>query len=337
MNQNKVKLSIVVPVYNVANYLSACLDSIINQTFVDFEVLLINDGSKDNSGSICDEYAKLDARVKVFHKKNEGVSVARNLALAKAQGEYITFIDADDWLDLNTYTEVFEVFKETNVDCVSFGFQRSDGSGPVYVPPVPELLERDQILHSFIPNYIGNKNDKMRGWVRMATVWSLVVKRSYTQGILFENVKIAEDKLFFLELMIKLNSLYLLDKPYYYYRVNPNSALRIFQPNAFAYLSLVQTRVRELLESAQLFEENRERFENASLRILNMESANHAKSSDSLIESSRSMKTFVKEQNIADILSLQKTLSLMKKNPLWILLKLRLYLLYLLIVKTLKK
>ena len=101
MTNQSPKISVIVPVYNVQKYLSRCIDSILAQTFTDFELLLINDGSKDNSGKMCDEYAKKDTRIHVFHKENGGVSSARNLGLENVQGEWITFIDSDDYLNIN--------------------------------------------------------------------------------------------------------------------------------------------------------------------------------------------------------------------------------------------
>ena len=98
---NPPKVSVIVPVYNAEKYLNECVDSILNQDFTDFELLLIDDGSKDNSGKICDKYAHKDNRVRVFHKENGGVSSARNLGLDNAIGEYIIFIDSDDYVDVN--------------------------------------------------------------------------------------------------------------------------------------------------------------------------------------------------------------------------------------------
>jgi glycosyltransferase involved in cell wall biosynthesis len=103
-NMNTLAISVIVPVYNVEQYLRECLDSILNQTFTYFELLLINDGSPDASGRICNEYAQKDSRIRVFHKENGGVSSARNLGLDNARGKWITFIDSDDWVD-NTYLE----------------------------------------------------------------------------------------------------------------------------------------------------------------------------------------------------------------------------------------
>lgn len=96
-------LSVIVPVYNAEEYLRKCIDSILYQTYSDLELLLINDGSTDSSGAVCDEYARRDERVRVIHKENGGVSSTRNLGLDLAQGEWITFVDADDWIEHETY------------------------------------------------------------------------------------------------------------------------------------------------------------------------------------------------------------------------------------------
>ncbi|MBQ5852329.1 MAG: glycosyltransferase family 2 protein, partial [Lachnospiraceae bacterium] len=94
-------ISIVVPVYNVEKYLERCVDSLINQTYENIEILLIDDGSKDNSGQMCDEYANKDSRITVYHKENGGLSDARNYGMDRAKGEYIIFIDSDDYVEPN--------------------------------------------------------------------------------------------------------------------------------------------------------------------------------------------------------------------------------------------
>lgn len=110
------QISVIVPVFKVENVLHYCIDSILNQTFNDFELILIDDGSPDNSGKICDEYAKIDSRVKVVHKENEGVSVARNAGLELAKGKYICFVDSDDYIQRD-YLEKLILAKKSNTDC----------------------------------------------------------------------------------------------------------------------------------------------------------------------------------------------------------------------------
>lgn len=98
----KPLVSVIVPIYNVEKYLSKCIESIINQTLSNIEIILINDGSTDSSGVIADNYAKNDSRIKVIHKKNGGQGSARNIGIELASGEYIGFVDSDDWIDLDS-------------------------------------------------------------------------------------------------------------------------------------------------------------------------------------------------------------------------------------------
>lgn len=114
------KLSVIVPIYNVEQYIHKCVDSILSQTFADFEIILVNDGSPDNCGKICDEYASKDNRVKVIHKKNGGVSEARNIGLDAAKGEYISFIDPDDWIDKDMYEQTLGYMADNDLDVVCF-------------------------------------------------------------------------------------------------------------------------------------------------------------------------------------------------------------------------
>ena len=116
------KISIIVPVYKVEKYLCRCLDSIVAQTFTDWECILIDDGSPDNSGKICDEYAEKDGRFRVIHQENAGVSAARNAGLDAARGEWIGFVDSDDWVESNMYEYLYNNALETKSDVVICGF-----------------------------------------------------------------------------------------------------------------------------------------------------------------------------------------------------------------------
>lgn len=118
MEMNNPLISVIVPVYNVEKYLPRCIDSILAQTFTDFELLLIDDGSNDKSGEICEEYAKIDNRIKVFHKENGGVSSARNIGLDNAHGKFVSFVDSDDWLEPACLAECLKIAEIENADIV---------------------------------------------------------------------------------------------------------------------------------------------------------------------------------------------------------------------------
>ena len=108
---NIPQISVIVPVYNVEKYLTQCIESILSQTYQEFELLLIDDGSEDNSGSICDHYSNIDSRVHVFHKENGGVSSARNMGIEHAKGEWVCFVDSDDWIDKDTFEYITGLWK----------------------------------------------------------------------------------------------------------------------------------------------------------------------------------------------------------------------------------
>ena len=114
------KLSIIVPVYNAKKYLKKCIDSILKQTYTDFELILIDDGSTDNSGEICDEYAKANSNIRVIHKENEGLVAARKTGLQNALGEYIGFVDSDDYIDEGMYETLMKPIEKNNAD-ISIG------------------------------------------------------------------------------------------------------------------------------------------------------------------------------------------------------------------------
>lgn len=122
-------ISIIIPIYNVSQYLNECIQSVVNQSYKDFECILIDDGSSDGSEMICDQWAQKDSRIKVIHQSNQGVSKARNRGIVEAQGEYITFIDSDDWIDPNYLNKLFQPIEKYKVDLVVCGLQQQYNNG----------------------------------------------------------------------------------------------------------------------------------------------------------------------------------------------------------------
>ena len=133
---NKVDVSIVIPVYNVEKYLSKCIASVLAQTYKDFELILVDDGSPDNCGAICDEYAKKDSRIKVIHKENGGVSSARNAGIKIAQGEFINFVDSDDTIPVDSLENLVNLQKDNNSDLVCCTYEQHNINGTVKIKNV---------------------------------------------------------------------------------------------------------------------------------------------------------------------------------------------------------
>jgi len=149
-------ISVIVPVYNAEEYLPKCIDSILQQTYYNLEIILVNDGSRDRSGNICDEYAQIDNRVKVVHKQNGGVSKARNAGLNVVNGDFIGFVDSDDAIDAEMYECLYARIIETGADICVCGYRTTDGKseGTVRVPHEKKLSSAE-LWDSYLDNYEG--------------------------------------------------------------------------------------------------------------------------------------------------------------------------------------
>ena len=141
-NDMSPKVSIIVPVYNVEKYLKHCLDSLINQTMQDIEIICVNDGSKDNSLAILEDYVKRDKRIILLNQSNRGVSVARNNALKQVRGEYYMFVDSDDWIDANACEVAYNCAIKENADCLMFSYIKEFGSHSI----VNHLFDKKYIV-----------------------------------------------------------------------------------------------------------------------------------------------------------------------------------------------
>lgn len=216
MNETTPKISVIVPVYKAENYLHRCVDSLLAQTFQDFEILLIDDGSPDRSGEICDEYAKKDKRVRVFHKKNGGVSSARNLGLDNARGEWICFVDSDDWVDKDTFACCGDYFCES--DLIRFSYTSVFSIDGCTVEK--HILIKDVSKEYYIAQLIEQKT--------YVAVWGALFKRElFTAEIRFDtSIAIGEDWLMFICLVSRCNNVTFLNRPLYQYnQCNEDSSI----------------------------------------------------------------------------------------------------------------
>lgn len=188
-------ISIIVPIYKVEKYIHRCIDSILAQSYTDFELLLIDDGSPDNCGVICDEYAVMDSRVRVFHKENGGVSSARNLGLDNAQGEWITFVDSDDWLETEFLERIIAV---SDTDLVVGGCNRTSGRN--------ERLFDNRYDRSTVPNFL----NEYLTMLLLRTPWGKLYRRCLFEDnhIRFNtNIRFGEDTLVVFEYLCHCDSI----------------------------------------------------------------------------------------------------------------------------------
>ena len=209
-------ISVIVPIYNMEKLMRKCLDSILAQTFQDYECLLIDDGSKDGSSAICDEYAANDPRFKAFHKPNGGLSDARNYGIERAQGDYTIFFDPDDWVDADCLTDMYAKAQETDADMVICDYFNEDPYRSEYCKQEPTSLNHNDVL-----------SDLIVGKVYGFTVTKLLRRTLYQQYNLQYPVGMygCEDKYTMCKLLKNNIKIAYLPKAYYHYMHYGNDTL----------------------------------------------------------------------------------------------------------------
>lgn len=204
-------ISVIIPVYNVEPYLRQCIDSIISQTYTDLEVLLIVDGSPDNCGEICEEYARKDKRIKAFHTKNNGLSSARNYGILHANGEYIGFLDSDDWIEPEMYSDLLERIEVTGADICMCGYRKEDDPSEYIFQPDEVIYNRTEALNALLKGKINN------------SVWNKLYRRELFREVRFPDGKNFEDVIILNELLWTAKRVAVISAPLYHYRVRQNS------------------------------------------------------------------------------------------------------------------
>lgn len=201
-------LSIIVPVYNVAPYIEKCIQSILGQTYRNLELIIVDDGSKDETGRLCDEFAKKDTRIKVIHKENEGVSAARNTALHHVRGEYIAFVDGDDYVDSWMYEKMTAAMEQGKHDIVICGYVLEDEKGQTIsrYDGTEKTFSNSELLYEVLLGDVGGY------------LCNKLFKRSIMEACFDESIDICEDKLFLSTIMrnASLSAAYVLGSCYHY-------------------------------------------------------------------------------------------------------------------------
>lgn len=204
-------ISILLPVYNVEKYLPQCLDSVINQTYKNLQIVLIDDGSKDGSWAIMQEYAKRDNRIEIYHQENQGVAATRNHLLEKVKGDYVLFVDSDDWIELNMVEFLVEKSRTKNADIVVCGMVKNDGAcGEEYRE---EVMDQETTVKKFL------FHKELSG-----SLWNKLVKTSLLHDIWFDSrISYGEDALFCWYVLQRVHTVVQTDKQLYHYRMNDAS------------------------------------------------------------------------------------------------------------------
>ena len=222
--ESRIKISVIVPVYNIAPYVAKCIESLLEQTFSGIEIILVDDGSTDGSGRICDEYRQKDSRIHVIHKENGGISSARNAGIAAASGKYIGFVDGDDWVSGEMYQELYDLAESEKAQIVSCRYRE------VYGEDDGVAAGGERTFSS-----LSQKTALKRFFLRQISesVWDKLFLRSMFSDIRFPEGEINEDTCVVVRLLMQSRKVVFLDRELYFYRKRTGSITRSGYSQAF--------------------------------------------------------------------------------------------------------
>lgn len=230
-------ITIVVPVYNVEKYLERCVNSIVNQTYQNLEIILVDDGSPDHCPEMCEEFAKKDSRIRVIHKQNAGLGMARNTGIDHASGEYIYFVDSDDYIALNTIELCYQLARKTNADIVTFGYSDVGSDGRIHRVTIPkverEVYAGEEVQKVFLQNLIApdietgkTTNLTMTAW---ASFFSMRLIHKTQWRFVSEREIISEDYFSQLCLYRHVDKVAVLPESLYFYCENSTSLTHVYK------------------------------------------------------------------------------------------------------------
>lgn len=233
----KILISIIVPVYNVEKYLVECIESIINQTYKNFELILVNDGSKDSSKEICEKYIQQYSNIILIDKENSGASDSRNIGLSKANGDYVIFLDSDDYLDKETLDLCVNEISLFNYDLLTFGYVRFDDNNKLNkkfdIKTEKNLYIQEEIRNILIPNMLSQSNKKKSYNINFSRMF--MIRKEYIDSLdwkfLSEKDYESEDVVSMMSLLYNAKNIIILRKNLYYYRYNTMSITNNYKDN----------------------------------------------------------------------------------------------------------
>lgn len=254
MNFSNIKVSVIVPIYNVEKYLHQCVDSLLNQTLKDIEIILVDDGSPDSCPQICEDYKRKDSRVKVIHKENGGLSSARNAGLEIATGEYIAFLDSDDYVAPEMMEKRYNISKEKDLDACYCDYN-FDYDGKVWSANKQKedsfIYTKDE-AKNFLFDMVGPLPSYPSDVKHLMSVWLAVYKASIIRenNIRFESERLypSEDLLFHIDFLSHCTRIGYLKDSMYYWRYRPGSLSRSYNSSRFKLYVALLNRAKEKLD-----------------------------------------------------------------------------------------
>lgn len=229
------KISVVIPVYKAEPYLDQCVQSVVDQTYTNLEIILVDDGSPDNCPAMCDAWAERDERIKVVHKKNSGPSDARNMGMLLTTGTYLSFVDSDDWLEKDILQYALNYAKATNADLVAFGIEWQYTDGKEVPHPMKNKIYygRDEIIRNYFQSCM----------VR-SVVWNKLYKKKILTGVQFPGGKLHEDEFFTYRALANADIVAVIDTIGYHYRQQKDSIMANYSLQHLATLEAMEKKER---------------------------------------------------------------------------------------------
>lgn len=229
-------ISIIIPVYNASQYIHRCVESLVNQTYRDIEIILVDDGSTDDSLSLCREWAEKDSRIRVYSQSNSGVSVARNAGIKSAQGDFIILLDSDDWLDITTCQKLLEIQAESQADCIVYGLTQT--SGNIWAPAEHKMYET---LDDLKEDFLYQLNTEL-----LSSSVNKLYKKEYIKSLYPEDMSFGEDLLFSLDYLDECQKIIFIKEAFYQHEVyNTSSLTHTFNTQRFRDIERIQRRIMD--------------------------------------------------------------------------------------------
>ena len=271
-------VSVVVPIYNAEKYLVRCIESLRNQTLKELEIILVNDGSKDSSLAICKEYAAADSRVVLIDKVNGGVSAARNDGLRAAKGDFVGFVDPDDWVNPEMYAEMLAAIVSSQAEiCVCNYLKEIDGKTEYMLMEQKGVVPKEAVVDKIVANIIAKPSFGSGETDIMGSVWRLLVKRDFLQkeNIHFdEDVSFMEDLLFCVEAFLKCNCAVIHEGAFYHYEVYDASVVNSYKADFFEKQQIIFLKLMDLVKREGQLDALKQRLDNRYVIIALLSFAN---------------------------------------------------------------